>query len=1276
LSIPKDFKAIKLKLASPGEIISWSYGEVKRPETINYRTQRPEKDGLFSERIFGPTKDWECYCGKYKRIRYKGIVCDKCGVEVTRSIVRRERMGHIKLAAPVAHIWFLRGVPSKVGTILDLSVRNLERVVYFTGYIIISVDENAKEITLSELESEFKSKKKLLESKYGKMAVDLKNKENKKSKKSSNNGGKKITSLDQKLIELNREKEKEFENLRHSYLNAKEEVLGIKRLEIISEIEFRELSAKYGHLFQAGTGAEALWKVLSEIDLKKEAQNLEKQSKNATSALRKRIKAKLRLIRGMMKAGIRPQWMILTVLPVLPPDLRPMVQLDGGRFAASDLNDLYRRVINRNNRLKRLIELNAPEVICRNEKRMLQEAVDSLVDNSARLASQAQTAKQKRPLKSLADMLKGKQGRFRQNLLGKRVDYSGRSVIVIGPELKLSQCGIPKIMALELFKPFVINKLIKKEFAHNVRAAGKLIEEGRAEVWDMLEESIQDCFVLLNRAPTLHRLGIQAFRPVLIEGKAIQIHPMVCSAFNADFDGDQMAVHLPLTFPAQKEAKEIMNAANNLLKPATGLPITIPTQDVVLGCYYITNMKEGVKGVGKYFSSFDEAVLAYENGFVDIRAKIKVKADDKDIIETCVGRIIFNRALPKEFGFVNKTFNKKALARLVGEMLSHFGQETTIKLIDDIKNIGFNYLTKSGLSWGIDDLQVPKVKGELFDEAAKKIEEIRQQYRSGLLTDRERYVKVIETWADIKNRVSEKAVETLDKFGSVYSMVDSGARGSWAQVVQMTGMRGLMAAPSGKTIELPVKNSFKEGLGVLEYFISTHGARKGLTDTALRTANAGYLTRRLVDVSQDMTINSLDCGTKEGVLITKKESEDMDKSVSERVLGRTATEDVKDKKGKVFIRNGEMINKEQAKKIEEGNIDNIKIRTVMNCRLLHGICQKCYGWDLAYNKPVELGVAVGIIAAQSIGEPGTQLTMRTFHTGGVAGVGDITQGLPRVEELFEVRGIRQPALISEIDGKAHLEEEKDRKVLRIIAQRIVHDKFEIKKGVKIKVKDGQKIKEGEVLLVNREGEKIKAAADGAVKKEKDYLIFIREGVEEKKYNLPKNAVVWVASGDLIARGQQLTEGSVDLHQLFKISGQEAVQKYILKEVQYIYSSQGQDLNDKHLEIIIRQMFNWCKIKESGDSDLLPGDVVSRIKFNETCEELKKEKKQPPEAVSLLLGITKASFASEGFLSAASFQETARVLIDAAVSGKVDELRGLKENVIIGKLIPAGTGFRK
>lgn len=1271
MAIPRDFKAIKLSLASPEEIISWSYGEVTKPETINYRTQRPEKDGLFSERIFGPTKDWECYCGKYKRIRYKGIICDRCGVEVTRSIVRRERMGHIKLAASVSHIWFLRGVPSKVGLILDLSVRNLEKVVYFASYIVTQVDENAKAIALDELETEFKSKKKLVNSKYTQLASNI---DKRKTKEKA--GKKEVTPLEERQAELFAEKEKELENLRKSFLRAREEVQALKKLKIISELEFRDLSLKYGHLFQAGIGAEAIRKALSEIDLKKLASDLEGKAEVASSAERKKIKSRLRLVRSMIKAGVRPEWVILTVIPVLPPDLRPMVQLDGGRFAASDLNDLYRRVINRNNRLKRLIELNAPAVICRNEKRMLQEAVDALIDNSARAASQAQTAKQKRPLKSLADMLKGKQGRFRQNLLGKRVDYSGRSVIVIGPELKLHQCGIPKIMALELFKPFVINLLIKKEFAHNVRAAAKLIEEARPEVWDMLEEVIQDRYVLLNRAPTLHRLGIQAFHPVLIEGKAIRIHPMVCTAFNADFDGDQMACHVPLTQLAQKEAKELMASTRNLLKPATGAPIAIPTQDVVLGCYYMTSIRPGAKGEGKYFSSHDEAILAYHNHLIDIRAKIKVRKEDGEIVETCVGRVIFNKILPKELRFINKVLNKKELAKLIAQAIDRLGHQKTVKMIDDIKRAGFDYLTAAGLSWGMDDLKIPEKKSLLFEEAARQIEEIRQQYKSGLLTDSERYVKVIETWANIKNKVSDEVVKTLDKTGSVFSMVDSGSRGSLSQIVQMMGMRGLMANPAGKTIELPVKNSFKEGLGVLEYFISTHGARKGLTDTALRTANAGYLTRRLIDVSQDITVYDLDCHDREGLTITRKESEEMGKEFQKRLLGRAACGDVKTKRGKIIVRDGEFIDKEMARKIEEEKIEEVKIRTVMNCKLPTGICQKCYGWDLAYNKPVELGVAVGIMAAQSIGEPGTQLTMRTFHTGGVAGVGDITQGLPRVEELFEARGIRQLAIIAEIDGKVLLEEEKDRKIIRLVGEKILQDKFPIEKGVKVKVKDKAEVKEGEVLLIDKEGEKIRAAAKGTVKKEKDYLILTRESVEEKEYVVAKNAVIWCENKSLVARGQQLTEGSVDLQQLFKIAGREATQKYLLKEVQYIYSSQGQDLNDKHLEIIIRQMLNWARVKSSGDSDLLAGDIISRIKFDKIAEDLKKAKKQPPEAVDLLLGITKASFATESFLSAASFQETARVLIDASVTGRSDELRGLKENVIIGKLIPAGTGFRK
>ncbi len=1257
---PTDFKALKLKLASPEVILSWSHGEVKKPETINYRTQRPEKDGLFSERIFGPTKDWECYCGKYKRIRYKGIVCDKCGVEVTRAIVRRERMGHIKLAAPVSHIWFLRGVPSKIGLLLDLSVKNLEKIIYFGSYIITQVDYDAKEKALNEIKEELKSKKKIIDKEY-----------NDKINKLKTEGGNKI---DDKIVTLSEEKIAKVERLEKSFNEEKKNLEGIEKLAIISEILFRDLSLKYGHVFQASIGAEAIYKVLKEIDLEKLAKFLEEKARNTYSQEKKKIKKRLNLVRNMIRAGVRPEWTILTVIPVLPPDLRPMVQLDGGRFAASDLNDLYRRVINRNNRLKRLIELNAPEVICRNEKRMLQEAVDALIDNTSRSGKEITSTAQKRPLKSLADMLKGKQGRFRQNLLGKRVDYSGRSVIVIGPDLDLSECGIPKIMALELFKPFVINKLIQSGSAHNVRSASKLIEEGKDEVWDILEEVIQNKYVLLNRAPTLHRLGIQAFRPRLIEGKAIMIHPMVCSAFNADFDGDQMAVHLPLTPQGQEEAKNIMASVQNLLKPATGAPVTTPSQDIVLGCYYITNIKTGVCGEGKCFSNADEAIMAYENGFVDVRAKVKVNIND-EYIETCVGRVIFNKILPKEYPFLNKLLDKKTLSKLISEMIFKFDKEIVVRLVDNIKKIGFKYLSYAGLSWGMDDLVIPDEKKSLIDIASKEVEKLRQQFKAGLLTDEERYIKIIETWAKVKNDISDHVTDTLDNYGSVHYMVESGARGSWPQIVQMCGMRGLMAAPSGKTIELPVKNSFKEGLGVLEYFISTHGARKGLTDTALRTANAGYLTRRLIDVAQDMIIHEEDCGDLEGAEISRADDEEMNEKMSERILGRYAAADVVDDKGEVIIKRGEMINKETTIKIDEKRIDSVKVRSVMNCKLASGICKKCYGWDLGRNKVVDLGQAVGIIAAQSIGEPGTQLTMRTFHTGGVAGEGDITQGLPRVEELFEARGIKEPALIAEISGKVHIEDDKGNKIVRIVSSRVKDDIVQIEKNDKIKIKDNEKVTEGKILLVKGR-EKIKAKTDGRVKLNKDELVVKYDGVIEKKYVLSAQAILWVKSGDEVISGQQMTEGRVDIQKLFQLGGRSAVQKYILKEVQYIYSSQGQDLNDKHVELIIRRMLSWVRIVKAGDSNFLSGDVIDRIKFRKSKEELTEAGKIPPEGVEVLLGITKASLATESFLSAASFQETAKILIDAAITGKQDELKGLKENVIIGKLIPAGTGFRK
>ncbi|MFH2104944.1 MAG: DNA-directed RNA polymerase subunit beta' [Parcubacteria group bacterium] len=1261
--ILSDFKAIKLRLASPDTVLDWSHGEVKKPETINYRTQRPEKDGLFCEKIFGPTKDWECYCGKYKRIRYKGVVCDKCGVEVTRSIVRRDRMGHIALAAPVSHIWFLRGVPSKIGLLLDLSFQKLERVIYFADYIVTNVDEDAKAQALESLNGEYKSKKKSINKKYKDLISELRAKEGAKGKSGKDD-----------VSRINKSQEKEIAELEKVFKQEKAVLKNLKKMNIISELEYRDLSLKYGQVFQAGIGAETIRKLLAEIDLEKLAKQLESESKQVPASQSKKIKRRVNLLQGMIRAQIKPEWMMVTVVPVLPPDLRPMVQLDGGRFAASDLNDLYRRVINRNNRLKRLIELDAPEVIRRNEKRMLQEAVDALIDNSARHgnAAAASTGK-KRPLKSLADMLKGKQGRFRQNLLGKRVDYSGRSVIVVGPNLGLHECGIPKIMALELFKPFVINKLITNELAYNVRSATRLIEEGKEEIWDMLEEVIHDHRILLNRAPTLHRLSIQAFQPRLIEGKAIQIHPMVCAAFNADFDGDQMAAHVPITPMARKEAKELMAAEGNLLKPATGVPSTTASQDIVLGCYYMTNIKPGVTGEGKYFTDIEETLLAYQNGRVDIRAKIKVRING-DIIETCVGRIVFNLILPKEMWFINKTLDKKSVTKVISQCLEEFGQERTVEFIDNLKKIGFKYLTKSGLSWSMDDLHVPLEKPALMKKAGAQVEEVRQQYKSGLLTDEERYRKIIEIWSKIKDEITEVTVGALDKYGPVHMMVESGARGSWPQIVQMSGMRGLMAAPSGKTIELPVKSSFKEGLGVLEYFISTHGARKGLSDTALRTANAGYLTRRLIDVSQDIVITKIDCGDKGGIEVNRQDSEDMGKDLVSRLIGRTALVDIVVGKKKLIAKD-EVIDRHVAEKIDKSGLDNIKIRSMLTCNLSKGVCQKCYGWDLAQNEPVGIGEAVGIIAAQSIGEPGTQLTMRTFHTGGVAGEDDITQGLPRVEELFEARGIKKPAVIADIDGLVHIEEGKDQKILRLVSTEVKKDDYNVAGG-KIKAKNGDRVEKDTVLAQDAKGKDIKVQKAGFVKIEGDKLSVVHEGGDEKEYELPSNTVLWVEKGEVVAKGQQLTEGTLDLQYLFKVGGRSRVQKYILKEAQFIYSSQGQDVNDKHIEIIIRQMLSRVRIVNSGDSDLLVGSIEDRVRFDVTRDELKKKGKRPPEATELLLGVTKASLTTPSFLSAASFQETSRVLIDASIVGKTDELRGLKENVIIGKLIPCGTGYRE
>ncbi len=1271
----EEFKAVRLKLASPADILNWSYGEVTKPETINYRTQRPEKDGLFDEKIFGPIKDWECYCGKYKRIRYKGIICDKCGVEVTRASVRRERMGHIKLSAPVAHIWFLRGVPSRLGLVLDLSVQELEKVVYFASWIVTSVDEDARAATMEQIEREFKAKRKEIDGRYENLINQSKQKIAKNPELTDKDV--KEATEDAEVVRVKDMWSKEVDHLESIRDLARSELKSIKKYQIISELEYRDLSLKYGAVFQAGVGAAAIAQLVEEIDLEKLFAVLQEEIATAEGVNKRKLIKRLKLVKSMIRSGIRPEWMIISNLPVIPPDLRPMVQLDGGRFAASDLNDLYRRVINRNNRLKKLLEIGAPEVITRNEKRMLQEAVDALIDNSIRHGKEVTASTgQKRKLRSLADMLKGKQGRFRQNLLGKRVDYSGRSVIVGGPKLKLHQCGLPKKMALELFKPFVISKLIQREYAHNVRSANRLIEQGATVVYDILEEVTKDHYVLLNRAPTLHRLGFQAFLPVLIEGKAIQIHPLVCPAFNADFDGDQMAVHVSLTAAAQDEARNIMLSARNLLKPASGEPIMGPNQDMVLGCYWLTRIHPNEKGEGKFFGSAQEALLAYQSELISLKAKITVRFGEgwgnKGRIETCAGRIIFNEVLPEGMRFVNDVMDKKRLQQVVQTCYRDFGIDRTAQLLDDIKGVGFSYVTKSGISWGMDDLKVPQIKASLIKTADEEVEKTFEQYQQGLLTAQERTNRAIEIWAEVRDKVTEAITTTLDEYGTVYQMVNSGARGSVSQVAQMAGMKGLVTNPAGEVIELPAKDSFKEGLNILEYFISTHGSRKGMTDTALRTADAGYLTRRLVDVAQDIVINADDCGATDGRVITRASSEALGRPLSRRIFGRVAASDVKDASGKVLVEAGTMIDDKLALEIEKSTASEVELRTVLRCMLTRGVCAKCYGYDLGFNKPVSLGAAVGIVAAQAIGEPGTQLTMRTFHTGGVAGL-DITQGLPRVEELLEAREPKGQAMISEIDGfvtsiKATAKES----VIRIDAKDIAKDEY-VLDTPKLQLTDGEKVSEGDPLFVNAAGETIKAKADGIVKIASDKLTVVRESENFKEYTVPTGYSFLVKEKELVAKGQPLTEGNLNLHQIFALRGIEACQDYIIKDVQEIYSSQGQNVNEKHIEIIVRQMFSKVRISEPGDTDLLVGDLIDKSRLMLANEKVGNGRKA--EIEQLLMGITKSSLNTESFLAAASFQETTRVLIEAAVTAKTDYLRGLKENVIIGKLIPAGTGFR-
>ncbi|MCC7522386.1 DNA-directed RNA polymerase subunit beta' [Candidatus Uhrbacteria bacterium] len=1280
-----DFDSIRLKVASPEVIRGWSYGEVTKPETINYRTQKPEKSGLFAEEIFGPSKDWECYCGKYKKIRYKGIICDKCGVEVTGSLVRRERMGHIELAAPVTHIWFLRSVPSKIGTVLDMSIQGLEKVIYFTAFIITHVDEDLRVQTIEQVRTEYKGKRKAIESES-----------ERERERVQKQGEEKKWSADQLAKELDKaeaNKTRRLEELDADFEQADKELKDLKVMKLLPETEYHDLSLKYGHVFEAKIGSEAVEELLRKIDVESTMKVLNAELKDASEAKHDRLTRRLKLLKSLHANKLDPSWMILKVLPVIPPDLRPMVALDGGRFATSDLNDLYRRVINRNNRLKRLMELNAPEVIVRNEKRMLQEAVDSLIDNSARASKTviAATGK-KRQLKSLADILKGKQGRFRQNLLGKRIDYSGRSVIVVGPTLELHQCGLPKTMALELFKPFIIAELIKRELVHNIRSANRYIEADHPEVWDILERIAEDAVVLLNRAPTLHRLGILGFQPKLIEGKAIQIHPMVCPGFNADFDGDQMAVHIPLTEEARWEAKNLMLATKNLLKPATGQPITNPDKDIAWGCYYMTYMIEPEDGKIKTFGSPSEALYLFNSGRLSIREKIKVRMGAGDIIETNVGRIILNDLFPKEIGFRNEAIGKKQLGEIVRSTIELRGFERTARFLDEVKNMGFHYITMSGFSYGMGDLPKLPKKDDTIGDGDKKTLEIEEQYKEGLLTKKERYNSIIRVWSDVKDLIQKQSKDALQKDGAVASMIDSGARGSITQLTNVVGMKGLVSNPAGEIIELPIKSSFGQGLDVLEYFISSHGTRKGLTDTALRTANAGYLTRRLVDVAQDVIIQNEDCGDSNGVTLTNAECEEIGEPILTRLLGRVLIKDLKDAETKeVLIKKNTLINEDHIRAIAKNKIDSAVVRSVLTCRLKRGLCQKCYGFDLAHNDMVKLGTSVGIIAAQSIGEPGTQLTMRTFHSGGVAAA-DITQGLPRVEELFEARIPKRKALFAEASGMAKIVEGERRilttakgeklvdtssgnKTIMIHHSAVREDVYTFTKKDVVKVEDGQKVKEGQMLILKGTGEEIIASKPGTIRIEKNKLGHIYEAPAVIEQEVPAGYSILIKDGQEVTAGDVLTEGQFDLQELFRLKGADAVMRYLLKEVLAIYASQGQKLNAKHIEVIIRQMFSRVMVKDAGETDLLPGQIVDRFRAEEEIEKLPaRGKTESANLIPLFMGITKVALSTESFLSAASFMETARVLINAAVTGKVDRLEGLKENVIIGRLTPAGTGF--
>ncbi|MFN7160534.1 MAG: DNA-directed RNA polymerase subunit beta' [Candidatus Gracilibacteria bacterium] len=1251
-----DFEAISVAVASPDDIMSWSYGEVVKPETINYRTQKPERGGLFCEKIFGPTKNWQCYCGKYKRVRYEGVVCEKCGVEVTRSIVRRERMAHIKLAVPVTHIWYLRSTPSRIGLLLNLPVKQLEQVVYFAAYIITDLDEEQREKASLELDEENKS-----------LTAQMKQEHQLAVTKA------KAEKLD--TAEVDAEYAAKIDELKENYTKSKDDLKKLKVGQIASEMEYRELSMQFGHVFKAGIGAEALRYIVEKIDLDEFIEERKVELTKTSGQKQKKIIKRLKLASSIKTANVRPEWMILTVLPVIPPDLRPMVQLDGGRFAASDLNDLYRRVINRNNRLKRLLEINAPEVICRNEKRMLQEAVDALLNSDARQGKTTFNVNERRKLRSLSDMLKGKQGRFRQNLLGKRVDYSGRSVIVVGPELLLHQCGLPKEMALKLFKPFVIGELIRTGLAYNLKNAERVIASNKKEVWDILEYITHDRYVLLNRAPTLHRLGIQAFQPVLIDGKAIRVHPLVCTAFNADFDGDQMAVHLPLSDRAQNEAKNVISSVKNLLKPAGGSPVTTPTKDMILGYYYLTKVDARIEKSLSRFYDIHEALRAYELGVVKLQQMIDVRINGK-IIETTIGRILFNEILPEQLRFINIPMNKKEIEKLVMLCLNTVGEEETAHLCDGLKKLGFKYATYSGLSMGYRDMVTPIEKYKMLSDTEEEVRKIVNLHYKGFLSQKERYQHVVQKWLDVKKQITALVAAKLDEYNHVTYMIRSGARGNIDNLSQISGMKGSVVSPSGKIIELPVRSNFTEGFSILEFFIAAHSGRKGKADTALKTANAGYLTRRLVDSTQDILIKEEDCGTEEFRVIPKPVNGRLSDLIETKLFGRLLAEPlIESKTGEVLAETGSPVDYKLQKVLEERDVDNISIRSVITCHTENGVCRKCYGFDLGSNKVVEIGTAVGVIAAQSIGEPGTQLTMRTFHTGGVAGGADVTLGLNRVEELFEARSPKTPAFITEISGIVALTQKKDYTEVVITADELALDMYHLSM-FKPAVKKDELVKAGQVIARSQVDKNvIKARLGGKVEVLGDHTVGIRHtDFAVKEYKIPSRFILVIKDGQRIMTGEKISEGHLDLRKNLELRGVQPTQEYIIDDVQTIYTSQGQSINDKHLEIVVKQMFSKVKIVESGDTGLLPGEIINLGRLDKLNRGVILEGKRAAEYERLLFGLTKVATYTESWLSAASFQETIRILVEASVKRMVDLLKGLKENVIIGKPIPTGEHF--